>query len=97
MKINLVGLCFVCMGKGVFLSKKCSECNGKGGTIIRCSQEAKELFLKKQDFLSEQERMLFENYSQGFSQEEIARSMDIDLPPKKWTQRRVGGSINTGS
>lgn len=79
MKINLVGLCIVCMGKGIFLSKKCSECNGKGGTIIRCSQAAKDLFLEKQGLFSEQERMLFENYSQGFSQEEMARSMDMPV------------------
>lgn len=79
MKINLVGLCIVCMGKGIFLSKKCSECNGKGGTIIRCSQAAKELFLERQGLFSEQEKILFDNYSQGFSQEEIARNMDMPV------------------
>lgn len=79
MRINLVGLCIVCMGKGIFLSKKCSECDGKGGTIIRCSKEAKEAFLEKQSFFSEQENMLFENYSQGLSQEQIATSMDMPV------------------
>ncbi|HOX54137.1 MAG: hypothetical protein PHI86_00295 [Candidatus Omnitrophica bacterium] len=77
MRINLVGLCIVCMGKGIFLSKKCSECNGKGGTIIRCSQAAKDLFFAKLNLFSEQEIALFENYSQGLSHEQIATAMDI--------------------
>lgn len=77
MRINLVGLCIVCMGKGNLLSKKCSECNGKGGKIVKCSQEAKELFSKKQDLFSEQEKVLFEAYSQGLSQDEISRDLDI--------------------
>ena len=79
MRVNLVGLCIACMGKGSFLSKRCSECNGKGGKIISCSQVAKGLFNQKQSFLSEQEKALFEIYSQGLSQEEIARNMDIPV------------------
>ena len=79
MRVNLVGLCLICMGKGTFLSKRCSECNGRGGKVISCSQEAKQRFIEKQGFFSEQEKGLFENYSQGFSQDEIARNMDIPL------------------
>lgn len=79
MRINLVGLCIACMGKGKFLSKKCSECEGKGGKIISCSPEAREVFNQKQSIFSEQEKALFENYSQKFSQEEIANNMDIPL------------------
>jgi DNA-binding NarL/FixJ family response regulator len=79
MRVNLVGLCLICTGKGTFLSKKCSECNGKGGKIISCSQEAKERFEQKRNVLSEQEISLFENYSQGLSQDEIATSMDLPL------------------
>jgi DNA-binding NarL/FixJ family response regulator len=65
------------MGKGTFLSKKCSECNGKGGKIISCSQEARERFNQKKDVFSEQQVAIFENYSKGFSQDEIAASMDM--------------------
>jgi DNA-binding CsgD family transcriptional regulator len=79
MRVNLVGLCVVCMGKGVFLSKRCSECKGRGGKIISCSRMAKLLFEQKQSLFSEQEKILFENYSQGFSQEEIARTMDMPI------------------
>jgi DNA-directed RNA polymerase specialized sigma24 family protein len=82
------------MGKGVFLSKKCSECDGKGGTIIRCSKEAKEEFLEKQDLFSEQERMLFENYSQGFSQEEIARNMDMPVNKVAGILYSIEGKLN---
>jgi len=79
MKINLVGLCIVCMGKGVFLSKRCSECEGRGGKILSCSQMAKQRFAEKESFFSEQEQRLFENYSQGLSQDDIARNMDMPL------------------
>jgi len=79
MRINLVGLCLICMGKGTFLSKKCSECNGKGGKIITCPEEAKQLFAKKSEVFSEQEKDLFKNYSEGKTQDEIARDMDIPL------------------
>jgi len=82
------------MGKGIFLSKKCSECDGKGGTIIRCSKEAKEKFLEKQDLFSEQERMLFENYSQGFSQEEIARNMDMPVNKVAGILYSIEGKLN---
>lgn len=94
MRINLIGLCIVCMGKGIFLSKKCSECDGKGGTIIRCSKEAKEKFLEKQGLFSEQERMLFENYSQGFSQEEIARNMDMPVNKIAGILYSIEGKLN---
>ncbi|MBM3252238.1 MAG: sigma-70 family RNA polymerase sigma factor [Candidatus Omnitrophica bacterium] len=69
------------MGKGVFLAKKCSECNGKGGKMISCTQEARERFDQKKNVLSEQEVAIFENYSKGFSQDEIAAGMD--MPPNK--------------
>lgn len=74
-----MGLCFVCMGKGKILSKKCSECGGKGGKIISCSQRAKELFDQKQELFSDRERLLFEKYAQKFSHEDIARDLDISL------------------
>ncbi|MFH1655981.1 MAG: hypothetical protein ABH954_05175 [Candidatus Omnitrophota bacterium] len=77
MRVNLVGLCLICMGKGTFLSKKCSECNGRGGKIITCSEKAKQLFIEKVDIFSEQEKIFFENYSKGKTQDEIARDMDI--------------------
>jgi len=32
-----------------------------------------------------------------FTKEQIEKNFNNDLPPKKWTQRRVGGSITTGS
>ena len=79
MRVNLVGLCVVCMGKGIFLSKKCSECSGRGGKIISCSQEVKERFMQDEGLFSEQEKALFENYSKAFSQDEIARNLDIPL------------------
>ena len=32
-----------------------------------------------------------------FTKEQIEKNFNNDLPPKKRTQRRVGGSITTGS
>ena len=67
------------MGKGNFLSKKCSECNGRGGKILSCPEKAKKLFMEKLNIFSEEEKNLFENYSNGLSQEDISRNMDVPL------------------
>jgi len=55
-----------------------------------CRQDRADVFIKNKLFLLPIKNGTFAIIKgEGY--------LDIDLPPKKWTQRKVGGSITTGS
>jgi len=79
MAVRLVKTCPVCGGWGRFLSKKCPQCKGSGGKILKFAKETQSAFSEKKDNLSEQEKALFDFYKIGFSKKAIAENLDIPI------------------
>ena len=79
MAVKLVKACPVCGGWGRFLSKKCPQCKGSGGKILKFTKEIQSAFSEKKSNLSEQEKALFDFYKIGFSKKAIAENLDIPI------------------
>ena len=79
MAVKLVKTCPVCGGWGRFLSKKCPQCKGSGGKILKFTEETQSAFSEKKSNLSEQEKALFDFYKIGFSKKAIAENLDIPI------------------
>lgn len=75
--MKLIDLCPVCGGKGKFLMQKCPSCGGKGGVLLKFDKTMQELLEQNKTKLSEQEIAIFDLYKSGFSQQEIAKNMDL--------------------
>lgn len=75
--IKIIELCSVCGGKGKFLTQICPTCQGRGGGLLKFNKNMENLIEQNKAKLSEQEIRVLELYKGGFSQNEIAKNMNL--------------------